>query len=171
MEFMSCHGGPSKYKITTITTCLRGLFGSSCSILPFPVIFLFSLCFNPRAKQPFRSSTPTLPASPNPIWTRVSQLAARAWPKPADWCHKMDERRGREEDKDRNTEGRKKQRVSTLMFLWMTKDKWEKWTEWRSHPTVRPRPRPCISVWVCVQPRCKLFYATRLQGWHSCTIV
>ncbi len=76
------------------TTCLWGCFGLSCSCLSFPVIFLLSLCLNPRSQQPLRSNAPTLPASPIPILMWISQLAARAWSKPADRCHKTEEGEG-----------------------------------------------------------------------------
>lgn len=73
---------------THTNTCLCGCFGLRCSCRSFPLIFLLSLCLNPRAQQPLGDGAPTLPTSPIPSLTWVSQLAARAWSKAADWCHK-----------------------------------------------------------------------------------
>lgn len=71
--------------------------------------------------------------------------------------------RGRQGQKHRREE--EAARFYTLMFLWMTKDKWEKRTEWPSHPTARPRPRPCISVYVCA---CVSNYAVNYAMLHFC---
>lgn len=108
----------------TNATCLWGCFGLSCSFLSFPIIFLLSLRFNPRTKQPFRNSAPTLPESPIPIWTRVSQLAARAWSKPADWCHKMDEGKGERKTRTETQKGR-----TGSVFLLSCFSGWQKTNE------------------------------------------
>lgn len=99
----------------TQRTCLWRCFGRSISSSSFPVIIL-SLSLYPRSQQPLRNNTPTLPTSPATIFPSVSQLAARAWSKPADWCHKTAE-------KKRNKQVSEKKSVPLVMFLQMTKDK------------------------------------------------
>lgn len=110
----------------TNTTCLWGCLGLSCSRLSFPNIFLLSLRLNPRSQQPLGDNAPTLPASPIPISTRVSQLAARAWSKPADWRHKTEEGEGEGRTRTETDEGRR-----SRVFLLSCFSGWQKTNERR----------------------------------------
>lgn len=110
----------------TNTTCLWGCLGLSCSRLSFPNIFLLSLRLNPRSQQPLGDNAPTLPASPIPISTRVSQLAARAWSKPADWRHKTEEGEGEGKTRTETDEGRR-----SRVFLLSCFSGWQKTNERR----------------------------------------
>lgn len=97
-----------------ISTCLCG-----CCRLSFPVMFLLSLSLNPRSQQPLGNNTPTLPASSNPILTRLPQLAARTGSKAADWCHKTE---GEEGEGTMRKERRRRRRVFLLscFYGWQT---------------------------------------------------
>lgn len=155
---------------TSNTTCLCDGFVLRCSRLSFPIVLL-SLRLNPGSQQPLGSDAPTLPASPVPILMGLSQLAAWARSKPADWCHKRHEGEGERTTRTEREEGGGSGRLSTVMFLWTTKDKA---TELRSRrpgpPTDGPGPEPRPRVCVCpTTPQTMLRYA--LHWTHSRTIV
>lgn len=156
-------------RVCTNTTCLRRHFGLSCSCISCPVSSLLSLRLNPGSEQPLWDDAPTLPASPASIWTRVSQLAAGAWSKPADRRHKTDGGEG--EGKTRTDADEERRSFCSVMFLWTTMDEWESLNGPLNLQTKAQSLcyKVCVCVWV--RPRHKLCYATCCTTCHSRTIV
>lgn len=109
---------------STNTTCLWSCFGLRSSCPPLPIILLLSLRLNPRSNEPLGNDAPTLPASPVPILSRISQLAARAWSKPANWCHMAEEGKGERETRTKTEKGG---RSGVFLLSWFSG--WHKTSE------------------------------------------
>ncbi len=150
------------------TTCLWGCFGLSCSCLSFPVIFLLPLCLNPRSQQPLRSNAPTLPASSIPILMWISQLATRAWSKPADRCHKTEEGEGERKTRTEMEKGGRSRAFPLSSFSGRQKRSDRKGLNGPVNPQINQGLDPVWSVCICVcvwfQPRSKLCHSTRCKG-------